>query len=64
MTVRRAGAAVPGRREKTMFTLVWIERLMGQPIIKRKEFKDRAERFRFIMKLEKNRFFDRVLEMN
>lgn len=47
-----------------MFTLVWIERLMGQPIIKKQTFKDRAERFRFIMKLEKNRFFDRVLEMN
>ena len=47
-----------------MFTLVWVERLMGQPIIKKKTFKDRTERFQFILKLEKNRFFDKVLEMN
>ena len=46
-----------------MFTLVWIERLMGQPIIRKKTFLDRAERMRFILALEKNRHFDKVLEM-
>ena len=46
-----------------MFTLVWIERLMGQPIIKKKTFPDRAARFQFIMRLEKNKYFDKVLEM-
>lgn len=46
-----------------MFTLVWIERLMGQPIIRKKTFPDRAERLKYILKLEQNKYFDKVLEM-
>lgn len=37
---------------------------MGKTIIKTKTFPDRAERLRFILKLEKSRFFDKVLELN
>lgn len=47
-----------------MYKLVWRERLMGKTIIKTKIFHDRAERLRFILKLEKSRFFDKVLELN
>lgn len=46
-----------------MYTLVWIERPMGLTIIKTKTFPDRAERFRFILALEKTKYFDRVVEM-
>lgn len=47
-----------------MFTLVWLERLMGQPIIRKKVFPDRAERLRYILMLEKRKSFDRVLELS
>ena len=46
-----------------MFKLVWLERLMGQPIIRTKTFADRAERLRYILMLEKRKSFDRVLEL-
>lgn len=47
-----------------MFKLVWRERLMGKTIIKEKTFPDRAERLKFILTLEKSRFFDKVLELS
>ena len=47
-----------------MFKLVWVERPMGLTIIKTKTFKDREERFRYILMLERTKSFDRVLEMN
>ena len=47
-----------------MFKLVWIEILMGQRIIRAKSFPDREQRFRFIMKLERSKYFDKVIEMN
>lgn len=47
-----------------MFKLVWRERLMGKAIIKTKTFPDRAERLKFILKLEKSRYFEKVLELN
>ena len=47
-----------------MFKLVWIERPLGMTLIKTKTFSDREQRFRFILKLEKSPYFDRVIEMN
>ena len=47
-----------------MFKLVWRERLMGKTIIREKTFPDRAERLKFILTLEKSRFFDKVLELS
>ena len=46
-----------------MFKLVWIERPLGLRIIKSKVFPDREARFRFILFLEKQPAFDRVIEM-
>ena len=47
-----------------MFKLVWVERPMGLTIIKTKTFQDAAERFKFILRLERTQYFDRVLEMS
>ena len=47
-----------------MCKLVWREKLMGKTIIKEKTFPDRAERLKFILTLEKSRFFDKVLELS
>ena len=47
-----------------MCKLVWREKLMGKTIIRTKTFPDRAERLKFILALEKSRFFDKVLELN
>ena len=46
-----------------MFTLVWIEHPLGLTIIKKKTFRDRAERLRYILMLERSKSFDRVIEM-
>lgn len=46
-----------------MCKLVWIEKPLGMTVIKTKTFPDAAERFRFILMLEKTKHFDRVLEM-
>ena len=46
-----------------MFVLVWKERLMGVSVVKSKVFKDRAERFKFILRLEKSPYFVKVLEI-
>ena len=62
--MKRPGPQGPGRKERTMFKLVWRERLMGKTIIKEKTFPDRAERLKFILTLEKSRFFDKVLELS
>jgi hypothetical protein len=62
--MKRPGPQGPGRRRKTMCKLVWRERLMGKTIIKKKTFPDRAERLKFILTLEKSRFFDKVLELS
>lgn len=47
-----------------MFKLVWIEKPLGLTIIKTKYFPDRAERFKYILMLERKPSFDRVIEMN
>ena len=47
-----------------MFKLVWIEMPLGLTIIKTKTFPDREQRFRFILMLERQKSFDRVIEMN
>ena len=47
-----------------MCKLVWRERLMGKTIIREKTFSDRAERLKFILKLERSKYFDKVLELN
>lgn len=47
-----------------MFKLVWRERLMGKAIIRTKMFPDRAERMKFILKLERSKYFEKVLELN
>lgn len=60
----RAGGFGPRQKEESMFKLVWRERLMGKTIIKTKIFPDRAERLKFILKLEKSRFFEKVLELS
>lgn len=46
-----------------MFKLVWIERPLGMRIVKSKVFPDREARFRYIMFLEKQPTFDKVIEM-
>lgn len=46
-----------------MFTLVWIEHPLGLTIIKKKTFPDREARFRYIMFLEKQAAFGKVIEM-
>ncbi len=46
-----------------MYKLVWVERPMGLTIIKTKTFPDAAERFKFILTLERSKYFDRVLEL-
>lgn len=46
-----------------MFKLYWKERMPdGSNTVKSKVFSDREERFRFILKLERNPFFVKVLE--
>lgn len=64
--IKKTGRGIrpPAGRRKTMFKLVWRERLMGKTIIREKTFPDRAERLKFILALEKSRFFDRVLELS
>ena len=47
-----------------MFKLVWREKLMGKTIIKTKIFPDRAERLKFILNLERSKYFDKVLELS
>ena len=47
-----------------MCKLVWVERPMGMTIVKTKIFPDAAERFKFILQLERTKYFDRVLEMS
>ena len=64
MRTKGRGLRPPEGRKKTMFKLVWRERLMGKTIIKTKTFPDRAERLKFILTLEKSRFFDKVLELS
>lgn len=47
-----------------MCKLVWVERPMGLTVIKTRTFPDAAERFKFILQLERTKYFDRVLEMS
>lgn len=47
-----------------MCRLVWRERLMGKAIIKTKTFPDRAERLKFILNLERSKYFEKVLELS
>ena len=58
------GPKGPGGKEDKMCRLVWAEKLMGQTIIKVKLFPDRAERLKYILKLEKRKYFDKVLELS
>lgn len=65
MERKARGLRPPGDEEggMTMCKLVWIERPLGLKIIKSKEFPDREARFKFIMFLEKQPAFDKVIEM-